>query len=104
SRRGRRRPRHRARPPSLLTARPGAPRQRTLPRARTPPRADPGSAFQCAPGALPATLTVMGAGKTGGAARPPLHEDAHRYLAAIVESSGDAIFGKTMDGIITSWN
>ncbi|HEY5875141.1 MAG TPA: PAS domain S-box protein, partial [Ilumatobacteraceae bacterium] len=31
-------------------------------------------------------------------------EEARRQLAAIVESSGDAIFSTTVDGLVTSWN
>ncbi len=31
-------------------------------------------------------------------------ETAHAYLAAIVESSDDAIVGKNLDGIVSSWN
>ena len=31
-------------------------------------------------------------------------ETARRQLAAIVDGSGDAIFGATTEGIVTSWN
>ena len=31
-------------------------------------------------------------------------EDVRRRLSAIVDGSGDAIFGATTEGIVTSWN
>ena len=81
-----------------------SPRPRVYPRARTMPHPGPGRILQREPRALPATLIIMRNGASGDAARPPWYEDAHRYLAAIVESSDDAILGKTLDGIIASWN
>jgi two-component system, LuxR family, sensor kinase FixL len=39
-----------------------------------------------------------------GTERPAAGEEATRLLAAIVESSEDAIVSKTLDGIVTNWN
>jgi len=49
-------------------------------------------------------LALIIARQLGFALQSHLTDNAARRLAALVESSGDAIIAKTLDGIITSWN
>jgi PAS domain S-box-containing protein len=51
-----------------------------------------------------AVVTVTGLGLAVAVAERTRAEQARSHLAAIVESSHDAVTGKTLDGIITDWN
>ena len=48
--------------------------------------------------------SVAGRGGAAGAAEGVLEEQARAFLASLVDSSGDAIVGQTLDGTIVSWN
>ena len=56
-----------------------------------------------APAAGDAAAAAADAGNSSEAAAAPARGSA-RYLAAIIESSDDAIVSKTLDGIVRTWN
>ena len=50
------------------------------------------------------TMAVMTLALAAGAAEQRRAEKTKAYLAAIVDFSGDAIIGKTLEGVVVSWN
>src|SRR5690349_3720923 len=75
-------------------------RARPAPRQRQ--RGEPGKASAKHTSKKPAPSKVEG--RIPGSARHLTRGLHDRVLAAIVESSDAAIIGKTLDGIVTSWN
>ena len=55
-------------------------------------------------GSLPADPTALSFGYNAGDRDQARLDDARFWLAAIADSSDDAIIGKNLDGIVTSWN